>query len=99
MAASTIVEHPVLGVYGFGCDVAVNGDVWIIYPRDGLRMRVHDTVNNWSLEIDRNAIRKIEVNVSKKTLSVIIDEADDSVGAGEPHILLKSETSWYLDLT
>lgn len=94
MASSVVIEHPVLGIYGFGCDVQVNGSVWTIRPRDGLRMRIYDTVNNWSIEIDRGAIKEVDVDLWGRTLRVRTENAGYVVN--KENIRLKSEESWNL---
>jgi len=94
MAASIIVDHPVLGMYGFGCDVEANGSIWTIRPRDGLRMRVYDTVNNWSIQVDQGAIRELEVDLSAKTIRAHVDNAGH--GPYEPKLYLKSDRNWRL---
>ncbi len=94
MASSVIIEHPILGLYGFGCDVKVDGSVWTIRPRDGLRMRVHDTVNDWSIEMDRSSIIELKIDLSKRNLR--ISTANDGIDVSEANICLKSERPWYL---
>ncbi|WP_245347513.1 DUF5695 domain-containing protein [Cohnella lubricantis] len=92
MAASVVIEHPVLGIYGLGCEVSVKGNVWIIRPRDGLRMRVHDTVNEWSIEIDRNVIRELEADLSSRTIRVSIENTGFDLS--EDNINVRSERPW-----
>ncbi len=94
MAASIIVDHPVLGIYGFGCDVEANGAIWTIRPRDGLRMRVYDTANDWSIQVDQGAIRELEIDRSGKTIKASLD--DVGTEKREPKLQLKSNAQWRL---
>lgn len=94
MAASIIVSHPVLGVYGFGCDVRVNGVIWTIRPRDGLRMRIYDTVNDWSIQVDQGAIGEVKVDLNESLIKV--DMTNIGNHQCEPKLRLKSSKPWRL---
>lgn len=95
-AASVIINHPVLGIYGFGCNITINDDIWTISPKDGLRMRIHDTINDWSIEIDRNAINMVEIDYSSKILKVYIDNLTGEIS--KTNVKLVSKKEWKLSI-
>ena len=73
MAAAIVVKHPVIGVYGYGCDVKVQDSVHIIHPRDGLRIRIYDTILGLGLELERDAFIKVEVEKKFRWLEIVLE--------------------------
>jgi len=74
MASAVIVNHPILGVYGFGCDVEVADHQWTIKPNDGLSMRVFDTINEWNIEVNCGAITELQVDVVNQTIQLHMEQ-------------------------
>ncbi|CAM3461002.1 MULTISPECIES: DUF5695 domain-containing protein [Saccharibacillus] len=92
MAASVVIDHPILGIYGFGCDVQTNEREWVIRPRDGVNVRIHDTVHAWSLETERGHITELRVDPYTRTLYVRIEELGQ--GLSDTDVKVVSRETW-----
>lgn len=67
-AASAVVDHPVLGRYGFGCRIRQEGGAEIIEPTDGLGIRMHHIPGGWSVVLNRDTINRAVWDGTKLTL-------------------------------
>lgn len=59
IAASAVVEHPVVGRYGFGCRIEDKGGEEIIIPTDGLGVRMYHLPGQWSLTLEQDSMSKV----------------------------------------
>lgn len=71
-ARSVVVDDPVFGLFGFGCDVELNGNTYAVVPKDGLREWL--VMHNLDLELslDRDSFAAGE--------SVVISRERDAIG-------------------
>ena len=58
IAAAAVVDHPVLGRYGFGCRLEERDGAEAIVPTDGLGVRIHHIADEWSVELDRDRVKE-----------------------------------------
>ncbi len=85
IAASAVVDHPVLGRYGFGCRIERETGIETIIPTDGLGIRMHHLPGGWSVVLDRDRIEKAVWD--GKALEIWIENL-----TGNPHSLTVSLT-------
>jgi hypothetical protein len=60
IAAAVVMNHPVLGRYGFGCRIFNESDTEIIIPTDGLGVRVYHLIDGWMLEMNQDSVERLE---------------------------------------
>jgi hypothetical protein len=52
---AVVVNDPVFGLFGYGCDVTLSGSDYLIVPKDGLRERLSVMPVGLSLELNRDS--------------------------------------------
>lgn len=59
--SSDVAVDPVFGLYGYGCDVAQEGNRYTVTPKDGLLRRLHLITERLSLELERDQYTRAKV--------------------------------------
>lgn len=65
IAAAMVVEHPVMGTYGFGCHVETRADGHYIELTDGLGVHLVNRIDGWSLKVNRDRMLSVEAREGK----------------------------------
>ncbi len=60
-ACSIVMEHSVLGRIGLGCDIRQEGDTELVFPADGLSVRLYHVPERWKLELDGGFLRQVRI--------------------------------------
>lgn len=76
--SSIVIKDTIFGLIGYGCDVSLNNEKYIVYPKDGLGLRYYNLETDLSLCIERDSINKV---VSNQDNSHIVIE----IAAVDPH--------------
>ena len=84
IACSVLIEHPVLGLVGLGCQLIEsdscggidNDSVLTIYSEDGVSMRFFDMIQNRGYILERDKFEKIEIDKNKITFHIVSTTPD-----------------------
>lgn len=70
IAAGAVIDHPILGRIGLGCQLLHEGEEEIIVPQDGLGIRLFHLIDAWSVILERDSIDKVVYD--KHTLRIFL---------------------------